>query len=58
MGNRKPVTLVSIVVKRNNAVVPGNLCEASIPPTTIKPTPNRNQSNNDMQKSEGSDRHP
>ena len=33
------VTLVSAVVKRNIAVVNGNLCEASIPPTTISPPP-------------------
>ena len=33
MGNKKPVRLVSAVVKRNSAVVPGNLCEANIPPT-------------------------
>jgi hypothetical protein len=31
MGKRNPVTLVSIVVKRNIAVVTGNLCEANIP---------------------------
>src|SRR5262249_14302954 len=35
MGKRNPVTLVSAVVKRNNAVVIGNLCEANIPHTTI-----------------------
>src|SRR5262245_34884359 len=39
MGKRNPVTLVSAVVKRNNAVVIGNLCEANIPPTTISPPP-------------------
>src|SRR5215468_5486417 len=39
MGKRNPVTLVSIVVKRNIAVVTGNLCEANIPPTTISPLP-------------------
>src|SRR5215472_10333897 len=39
MGKRNPVTLVSTVVKRNNAVVTGNLCEANIPPTTISPLP-------------------
>ena len=33
----KPVKLVSAVVKRKSAVVPGNLCEANIPPTTIRP---------------------
>jgi hypothetical protein len=27
------------VVKRNSAVVTGNLCEANIPPTTINPLP-------------------
>src|SRR5262249_8885992 len=31
--------LVSAVVKRNSAVVPGSLCEANIPPTTINPLP-------------------
>jgi hypothetical protein len=39
MGKRNPVTLVSAVVKRNRAVVTGNLCEANIPPTTISPLP-------------------
>src|SRR5215831_2247528 len=39
MGKRNPVTLVSAVVKRNRAVVAGNLCEANIPPTTISPLP-------------------
>jgi hypothetical protein len=39
MGNKNPVTLVSAVVKRNSAVVPGNLCEANIPPTTTNPLP-------------------
>jgi hypothetical protein len=39
MGNRNPVTLVSTVVKRKNAVVTGNLFEANIPPTTISPLP-------------------
>src|SRR5262245_51511815 len=39
MGKRNPVKLVSPVVKRNNAVVTGNLCEANIPPTTISPLP-------------------
>src|SRR5262245_10821017 len=31
--------LVSAVVRRKIAVVPGNLCEANIPPTTISPLP-------------------
>src|SRR5262249_57656695 len=39
MGKRNPVTLVSAVVKRNSAVVTGNLCEANISPTTISPLP-------------------
>src|SRR6516162_7203229 len=39
MGKRNPVTLVSIVVKRNIAVVTGNLCEANTPPTTISQLP-------------------
>jgi hypothetical protein len=39
MGKRNPVTLVSAVVKRNSAVVTGNLCEANIPPITISPLP-------------------
>src|ERR1700726_4348357 len=39
MGNRNPVTLVRIVVSRNSAVVRGNLCEANIPPTAIRPLP-------------------
>src|SRR5262249_36489528 len=39
MGKRNPVTLVSAVVRRKIAVVPGNLCEANIPPTTISPLP-------------------
>jgi hypothetical protein len=39
MGKRNPVTLVSAVVKRNSAVVTGNLSEANIPPKTISPLP-------------------
>src|SRR5215468_7983880 len=39
MGKRNPVMLVSAEVKRNSAVVTGNLCEANIPPTTISPLP-------------------
>ena len=33
------LALVSAVVKRNSAVVTGNLSEANIPPTTISPLP-------------------
>jgi hypothetical protein len=39
MGNRNPVTLVRAVVNRKSALVPGSLCEANIPPTTISPLP-------------------
>jgi hypothetical protein len=39
MGKRNPVTLMSAVVKRNSAVVTGNLSEANIPPPTISPLP-------------------
>jgi len=58
MGKRNPVTLVSAVVKRNSAVVTGNLCEANIPPTTIQSTPYCDQGYNDMQNCESAERHP
>src|SRR6516162_10455441 len=36
-GNRKPVTLVSIVVSRKSAVMPGSRCEPKSPNRTTKP---------------------